>query len=249
MGFFGFLYPWGAIVQAFALVHFFQRRPDNFWLFVIFFGGPPGALIYLVVEVVPDLSLLRQSFDSYGRKKRIRHLEALVLENPAPGNYEELADLYLDEQKFPRARECYDKVLARPGDHLDARYRRAIAALHLNDATAAREDLEQVIAREPRYDSHRAMALLAHSVAQTGDTARADALFVQVTEASTLPETYYNYASFLASQGRTDEARSWARRIVTRRDSLPLYLRRRERPWFTKAKALLKRLPRSERHP
>lgn len=246
---FGFFYPWGGILQVLALVHFIRRRPDNFWLLVIFLGGPPGALIYLAIEALPDLSLLRQSFDSYGRKKRIRHLEALVLENPAPGNYEELADLYVDEHKFSRARECYDKVLARPGDHLDARYRRAIAALHLNAAAAARDDLEQVIAREPRYDSHRAMALLAHAYAQTGDTGRADALFAQVTEASTLPETYYNYASFLASQGRTDEARSWAQRIVTRRDSMPLYLRRRERPWFKKAKALLKRLPNSGLRP
>jgi hypothetical protein len=245
MGFFGFLYPWGVILQLFALVHFFRRRPDNFWFFVILFLGPPGALVYLAVEVLPDLSLLRQSFDSYGRKKRIRHLEALVLENPAPGNYEELADLYLDEQKFARARECYDKVLARPGDHLDARYRRAIAALHLDDAAAAREDLAQVTAREPRYDSHRAMALLAHACGQTGDVQQADALFARVTESSTLPETYYNYASFLASQGRTDEARSWAQRIVMRRDSMPLYLRRRERPWFSKAKALLKRLPKA----
>ena len=249
MGLFGFLYPWGVILQVLAVVHFIRRRPDNFWLWIIIFFGPPGALIYLGMEVVPDLSLLRQSFDSYGRRKRIRHLEALVLENPAPGNYEELADLYLDEHKFSRARECYDKVLARPGDHLDARYRRAIAALHLNDAKAAREDLEQVIAREPRYDSHRAMALLAHAYAQTGDTGRADALFAQVTEASTLPETYYNYASFLAAQGRTEEARSWAQRIVTRRDSLPLYLRRRERPWFAKAKALLKRLPKEGPRP
>jgi hypothetical protein len=106
-----------------------------------------------------------------------------------------------------------------------------------------------VIAREPRYDSHRAMALLAHSYAQTGDTGRADALFAQVTEASTLPETYYNYASFLASQGRIDEARGWAQRIVARRDSMPLYLRRRERPWFNKAKALLKRLPKQPKGP
>ena len=249
MGFFGFVYPWGVILQIMALMHFIRRRPDNFWLWIIIFFGPPGALIYLAMEALPDVSLLRQSFDSYGRKKRIRHLEALVLENPAPGNYEELADLYLDEQKFARARECYDNVLARPGDHLDARYRRAIAALRLNDAAAAREDLEQVVAREPRYDSHRALALLAHACAQTGDVQRADALFAQVTESSTLPETYYNYASFLASQGRTDEARSWAQRIVTRRDSMPLYLRRRERPWFKKAKALVKRMPKAGLRP
>lgn len=245
MGLIGFFFPWGVILQVLALVHFIRRRPDNIWLWVIIFLGPLGALVYIGMEVVPDLSLLRQSFDSYGRKKRIRHLEAVVRENPAPGNYEELAELYLDEQKFARARDCYDKVLARPGDHLDARYRRAIAALHLKDAVAAQRDLEDVTAREPKYDSHRALALLAHACAQTGDNGRADALFARVTESSTLPETYYNYATFLASQGRADEARSWAQRIVALRDSMPIYLRRRERPWFTKAKALLKKLPKT----
>jgi len=245
MGFFWFFYPWGIILQLIAVVHFIRRRPDNSWLFVIFFFGPPGALIYIFVEIVPDLSLLRQSYDSYGRKKKIRHLESLVLANPAPGNYEELAECYLDDKKFARARECYDKVLSRPGDNVDAHYRRAIAELQLGDAAAAKPDLEHVMAREPRYDSHRAMALLAHACAQTGDAAQATVLFARVTESSTLPETYYNYASFLASQGKADEARTWVHRLVALRDSMPLYVRRRERPWFRKAKALLKRLPKA----
>ena len=245
MGFLSFLYPWGIILQGLAIVHFLRRRPDTVWLFVILFLGPPGALIYIVVEVLPDLSLLRRSFDSFGRRKRIRGLEALVLANPSPGNYEDLAGLYLDERKYARARECYDKVLVRPGMYLDAHYRRAIAAIHLDDAAAAKPDLEEVTAREPKYDSHRALALLAHACAQTGDVERADALFAQATESSTLPETYFNYASFLASQGRTDDARAWAERILALRPSMPHYVRRRERPWFRKAKALLKRLPKS----
>ena len=243
MGFIGFFYPWGAILQALALIHFISRRPDNSWLFVIFFFGPPGALVYLAVEVLPDLSLLRQSLDRLGRRKRIRGLEALVLANPSPGNYEELGELYLDQRNYTRARDCYDKALARPGEYIDAHYRRALALMHLNDLPAAKKDLELVVAREPKKDSHRAMALLAHACAQTGDLQQAGEYFARAAQSSTLPETDYNYASFLASQGRPDEAREWAERILAHRASMPLYLRRRERPWFRKAKALLKRLP------
>jgi hypothetical protein len=249
MGIFSYLYPWGIVFQGVALVHFLRRRPDTLWLWMILGLGPPGALIYIAIEVLPDFSLLRQSFDSFGRKKRIRLLEALITQNPSPGNYEELGDLCLDEKNFVKARDCYDKVLTRPGDHVDAHYRRALAELQLDDAPAARQDLEHVIAQQPKYDSHRAMALLAHVCARTGDVERAGALFARATEASTLPETYYNYASFLASQGRTDEARDWAQRIVAHRDSMPLYLRRRERPWFRKAKGLLKRLPKGGPRP
>jgi hypothetical protein len=236
-----FIFPWGVILQALALVHFIRRRPDTIWLWIIVFLGPLGAVIYIVMEVAPDLGLLRQVFDRAGRRKRIAHLEALVLENPAAGNYEELADLHLDEGHYARARECYDKAISGSTD-LDPIYRRGIASLCLKDCDAAVRDLELVRARDPRYDFNRAIGLLAHACACAGLVERADALFRQAVEASTLSETYYNYASFLSSQGRTAEARDWASRILARKPSLPRYLQRRERPWYRRTAALLKRL-------
>ena len=88
-----FILGWGIILQALAIVHFIRRRPDTYWLFIIIFLGPLGALIYLAVEVVPDVGLLRQSFKICPRRKRIKELEVAILDNPSPGNYEELADL------------------------------------------------------------------------------------------------------------------------------------------------------------
>jgi hypothetical protein len=193
------------------------------------------------MEVVPDLGLLRQSLDSFARRKRIAHLEAVVLENPAAGNYEELADLLLDEGKFARARECYDKAITSRGDP-DPIYRRGIAELQLGDFAAAVPDLEYVTSRDPKYDFNRAIALLAHAYANTDQPEQADALFRRATEVSTLSETYLNYAAFLASQNRVAEARQWAERLLARKPTIPRYLRRRERPWFRKASTLLKRL-------
>ena len=241
MGFFAF-FQWGLLLQALAIVHFIRRRPETFWLYVIIFLGGLGALVYIVVEVVPDLGLLRQVYDALGRRKRIKQFEALVLENPAAGNYEELGDLYLDEQKYARAKECYDKAIGPRTTHLDPVYRRGIAEIHLGDFKAAATDLETVTTREPKYDSHRAMALLAHACANAGQVARAEQLFAHVSEVSTLSETCLNYAAFLASQNRKDEAREWAQRVLARKATMPRYLQRRERPWFGKAKALLKKL-------
>ena len=58
-------FPWGVILQVVALVHFFRRRPNGFWFSVIFFGGFLGALVYLVVEMVPDAGLLRHTYQGY----------------------------------------------------------------------------------------------------------------------------------------------------------------------------------------
>lgn len=239
----GFLYPWGLILQALAIVHFIRRRPDMYWLWIIIFLGPLGALIYILIEVIPDAGLLRQSFEAFPRRKRIRYLEAAVLDNPSPGNYEELGDLHMDEQDFARARACYDKAIASRGVSEDAFYRRGIAKIQLGDFTAAVPDLERVVSRDPKYDSHRAAGFLAHAYANSGEAQKAEKLFREVTEKSTLSEIYFNYASFLASQNRTVEAREWTQRILDKKPTMPGYLRRRERPWFRRAIGLLKRLP------
>jgi hypothetical protein len=243
MGFISLLFPWGIILQVLAVVHFIRRRPDGIWLWVIVFLGPVGALVYIFMEVLPDVTLLRQSFEGYGRRKRIALLEALVLQNPAAGNYEELADLYLDERKYARARACYDKAITPRSEDIDPVYRRGIAEVHLGDFAAAVQDLEPVVARDPKYDLHRAIALLAHAYANVGQPDRAEALFRQATDASTLSETYVNYATFLIAQNRPGEAREWAERVLAKKPAMPRYLQRRERPWFRKARGLLKKLP------
>jgi hypothetical protein len=244
VGFFSFFYPWGVLLQVAALLHFLRRRPDGIWLWIIIFLGPLGATAYILLEMVPDLGLLRNVYDAHGRRRRIARLEALVKDNPSAGNYEELGDLLLEEGKFAQARECYDKVIPRSSEHLDALYRRGIAEIHLNDFAAAAADLEAVTAREPKYDLHRALGLLAHAYANTGQPDLAERLFSQATSASTSSETYFNYATFLAAQGRKDEARDFAERILAKKPNMPRYLQRRERPWFRKAKGLLSQLRR-----
>ncbi len=112
----------------------------------------------------------------------------------------------------------------------------------MQDFPAAVADLERVVARDPKYDFHRAIGMLAQALGRTGHPARAEELFKAATGISTISETYYNYASFLAAQGRPAEAREWAERILAKKPTMPGYLRRRERPWFRKANALLKQL-------
>jgi hypothetical protein len=235
-------YGWGIIVQILAIVHFIRRRPDTYWLWIILIGGGLGAMVYLAVEAIPDAGRLKQSFKAFPRRKRMRELESAVIDNPSAGNFEELADLYMEDGKLARARECYDKAISSRTDSPDPFYRRGQCALEMGDYRAAMQDLERVVAKDSKYDFQRAAGLLAHAYASVGQNEKAEALFQEITKTSTLSETYYNYANFLAAQGRADEARDWAKRILAKKPTMPGYLRRRERPWFCKADALLKRI-------
>ncbi len=244
MGFLGYLlFPWGFLLQGLAIVHFIRRRPDNYWIFVILFLGAPGAVIYLLVEALPDIGLVGQSFKVFPRRKRIRELEAAIRDNPSAGNYEELGDLYMDDGNLQSARMAFDKAIAARADTLDPFYRRGVCALLLGDAAAAVPDLERAVSQDSEYDFQRAAGLLAHAYAETGQKEKAEKLFRQITVTSTLSETYLNFADLLASEGRNAEAREWAQKVLDKKPTMPGYLRRRERPSFRRAKDLLKRVP------
>jgi hypothetical protein len=190
-------YPWGFIVQGLAIVHFVRRRPENYWFYIIFFGGFLGASVYIVAEVLPDLGLLRGVFQGFGRRSRIQKVETDILDNPSLG---------------------------------------------LNDLAAAIPDLERVVAGDRKFDYYRAAGLLANAYARTGQLERANQLFAEVTQISTTPETLFNYASFLKSANRREEAREWLQKLLAKKRTLPRYMQRRERPWFRKGKALMKEL-------
>lgn len=132
MGIFSAFYsPWSFLVIALAIIHFIRRRPDTYWLYIILFLGPLGATIYLLVEALPDVGLLRQSFKAFPRRRRIHELEAAVLDNPSAGNYEELADLFMEDGNFSKARACYDKAISSRTDSPDPFYRRGVCEVEL----------------------------------------------------------------------------------------------------------------------
>lgn len=229
---------WGLILQVVAIVHFIRRRPNFFWLWIILIGGGLGAIVYFAMEILPDMVLLKGSFGFFERRQKIQKLEDLIQQNPSAGNYEELADLYLEDKNFKRALECYNQAISARTDSLDPFYRRGVCKVELGQFADALPDLERVVEKDPKYDFFRAQGLLAHAYAKTSQPERAEALFKNALETSTMSETMYNYGQFLLSQGRKAEARDWAERILSKRAAMPGYLKRRERPWFRKAGSL-----------
>ena len=64
-------YPWGFLVQILAIVHFVRRRPENYWFFIILFGGFLGEMFMGAGDLV------------FGWRERGLHApEDLKLSNP-----------------------------------------------------------------------------------------------------------------------------------------------------------------------
>ena len=244
-------YPWSILLQVLALVHFVKRRPENYWLWIIFIGGPIGAGAYLLVEAIPDARLLGGIFQGFGRRSRIQKLETEILDNASAGNFEELAELNLEEGKYSQAREVFTKAIEAYGtrkasgsrnDTLHTYYGRAKSSLGLGNYAEAIPDLELVASSDVKFDYYRAAGLLADAYAHTGELEKAAQWFAPAIHYSTTPETLYNYAWFLKAQGKTDEAREWVEKLMAKKRTLPNFMQRVARPWFRKGKALKKEL-------
>ena len=87
----GLFFPYGFLLQGLALPALRAPPPETYWLFIILMGGALGAFIYILVEVIPDAGLLRGAFQVFPRRKRIKELEAAVLDNPLVGITRSLA--------------------------------------------------------------------------------------------------------------------------------------------------------------
>ncbi len=66
-----------------AVITLFVEGPDTYWLYIIVFLGPIGALIYLFAEALPDMQIFgSQSFRGISRGKRIKTLELAIRDKP-----------------------------------------------------------------------------------------------------------------------------------------------------------------------
>jgi hypothetical protein len=236
----GHFFGYGAILQVIALVHYARRRPDGYWIWIIFFGGGLGAAAYLIAEALPTFGAMRHSMQGFSRRKQIRMLQVIVLENPSAGNFEELGDLLLDEGKYQQAKECFDRALGSRTDSIDPFYKRGVCEFELADWAAAVADLERVVKVDPKYAYSRAQSLLARALAKLGRTADAEAAFGRLLELSSSSESLAVAAEFNLEQGRAGEARDIARRLLARKVTMPAFQRRRDRVWLRRASKVIR---------
>jgi tetratricopeptide (TPR) repeat protein len=176
-----------------------------------------GALIYFVVEVVPDFDLLRGMFQRRARRRRIDDLRRIVQENSRSETSRSWPICRSTKGSSRRRGAVRQGAGVVAGDLVDPYYRRGLSALGLGDAAAAVRDLERVVASEPKYDIYRAAGLLAHAYALAGRAEQAEAQFKAATDLSTLSETYYNYAAFCCRNSGRPKRASGRRRFSPRK--------------------------------
>ncbi len=230
------------ILQVSTLVHYFRNRPEWYWFFLIVFFPPIGPLIYLFVEVLPGWNWRLPVIERFERKRRKQWLQKMVADTPSQDTLSRLAAIYAKEGDHDRAIELYGKALARDPDEPESRFGRGVALTKSGRTAEAVEDLAYVVKADPTFKVYEAALALAEVYEELDEDEKAAQTYQSILDHSTVSAAYYGLGRLQARHNNPDEARRLMQEILDKQAGLPRYLRRQERPWVRRARAVLKTL-------
>ena len=214
--------------------------------FLIVFFPPIGPIVYLFVEVLPGWNWRLPAVAAFERKKRRQWLERMIVEAPTQETMSRLAAMVAKQGDHERAIQLYTDALDIEPDELETRFGRGASLAALGRPREAVGDLRQVVDLDPSFKFYEAALELARAYEQLDEDEQAAQTYQAVLDRTTVSGAYYGLGALQAKHGNKSEAKRLLGEILSKQAGLPRYLRRQERPWVRKAKAILKTLKTAE---
>jgi hypothetical protein len=238
--------PYGLLLllQIGFAIHAYRTGRMNPWLWIIVFVPAIGCLLYLILEIIPELAggatARRVKRDLVATVDPGRDYRALAREveiAPTVHNRLRLADECVRLNRLDEAQALYAACAS--GLHaadpavLGGLARTRVA---IGDFAGAREALDALRAENPDWRAADVALLDARVLEGTGQTQAA--LAVLRALAATYPgeEARCRYAALLAGTGQAEAARAEYREIIRRVDLQGRVYRKAQQAWYDAAR-------------
>jgi hypothetical protein len=227
------------ILEIVCIIHAIKTGRTYLWIMIILFLPLIGSIVYLIMELVPDMTTTRQA-NSVKRgfknmadpnrdfKARMREVEMVGSADAKRG----LAEEYMRRAMYPEAVDLYRSALT--GMHRDdpvLLFGLARALLASGDGAGAQSSLDALQAANPGYVSNDAHMVYARALEAQGKYKEALEEYKALTRAFPGEEARCRYAQLLRMTGATDEARAVFHEILNMLDGAPLHYRREQKEW------------------
>lgn len=227
-------------VPALLVVHCIKTGRNFIWIWVLVLLHPVGSLVYLAVEVLPEL------FRSRTTQRAMRDVKKAL--NPE-GELKQLAQR-AEIGGSVAARQQHAEELLRLGrpEEAIAELRRSLQGLYEHDpklllclaraqfaagaAGDARATLDALIQHNPDFRSHDGHLLYARALEQEGQTGRALEEFKTLAGYYPGAEAAVRYAQLLRREGQNDAAREVLRSLMDQASVAPRHYRRAQDEWL-----------------
>lgn len=202
------------LIQICCVVHLIRNHNASLWLWAIILLPIAGSAAYIVVEVLPGLSQRREV--RAAKAAAIRKLDpdrdlraardALEIADTA-ANRTELGDVLADKGDWTGAAIHYRGAIAKmPTSDRATQVKLARALFESHDPEGAVKILEELPESGSMTENDRTKLLLARALQESGQAARALALYAEVGPRLAGAEAQCRHAALLIEQGRPRDA-------------------------------------------
>lgn len=231
------------LVQIGLIVHCVRTGRNTIWIFVLLFGSLLGAIVYLLVEVLPELT------GSRATRRAVRGMRSAL----DPGH--ELRRLQ-DQARISGgidAQQRYAEELLRQGKSAEAIevYRKTLSGLYEYDpnlmlglaraqfanqqVSEARATLDLLIQRNPDFRSPDGHLLYARALEAEGNSDKALDEYATLSQYFAGAEARVRYGQLLVKCGRKDQARQVLKELLETARVSPKHYRRAQAEWLALA--------------
>ena len=232
------------VVLFLLLWHSWKRYGLSYWLFVIFFFQPLGAILYGVIHFndivrgAANSGRAGHGLFGVGLRARIQKAEQQMRYAETEALRAELAVLYYEDKRFDDCVRMFAPILAKDAQNEEALYYSALSLLAKEDRAGALPLLERLMQKNKKFRFGQAWLAYAGCLAHAGQAEKALEEYRLVTRAFPRPLTEFAYAQALAGAGKQDKAREVLEEMLATCDSAPA----EDRTWVRQGRGLLKTL-------
>lgn len=238
------------VFQFWMLVDAIRRQE---WIWAIFIGlalfvwqswGLSAILYYFLVYRQYSSGPSLSGFELPGmvERRRIRELQAKIHHLDNAQHHLQLGDVFFQQGKFDKAEQSYREALQRDGDDPDIRAHLGQCLLRLGKADEALELLQKVAQQDPKHDYGFTLMALAETHMKLGSTDSAIQLWEMVLQNHSYPRARVQLAELYFQRNEVDKARNILQETLADEQHSPVFQRRRDRVWISRAKALMRQV-------
>ncbi len=238
------------VFQFWMLVDAIRRQE---WIWAIFIGlalfvwqswGLSAILYYFLVYRQYSSGPSLSGFELPGmvERRRIRELQAKIHHLDNAQHHLQLGDVFFQQGKFDKAEQSYREALQRDGDDPDIRAHLGQCLLRLGKANEALELLQKVAQQDPKHDYGFTLMALAETHMKLGSTDSAIQLWEMVLQNHSYPRARVQLAELYFQRNEVDKARNILQETLADEQHSPVFQRRRDRVWISRAKALMRQV-------
>jgi hypothetical protein len=226
------------LLNGICLLHALRTGRDQKWVWILLMLPVGGAMAYVLVEVVPNMSGPDLSRLPWFEKKHIARLEAELAESGTIDKRVELAELYLKYGRTADALAAVESQLDGPfRNHHHLIYLTARLRVENGLWAEAEEALTRLDGAGTSLRRRERRLLVARIRAGQGRTAEAEDLLRELARANDGEEARYRLAAFLRAAGRQADADAVVAEMVKWWKQAGGPYRRLEKPWIARARA------------